>query len=203
MNKQKLFSFLSILGVIFVIALGVSYTKALKNRGDVIANKVEVPAALATQFGRVITKNRVEAMPKLNFLAPDGKSVSWSDFDGNYLLVNFWATWCAPCVVELPSLDRLQKRFEGKGLEVISVSIDHARTQEQVKKFIYNRNIGEFAGYYDAKGDIQRNLRMRGIPTSYLLDPKGNILHIFEGDANWSSSSAIAFFTSVLNQQNL
>lgn len=198
MSQQKITKLLSLMGVLFLIWLGVSYIMHVKNRGDVITAQIKVPESFARQFSRVVTKNRVEEMPSTPFLSPKGARTDWSDFDGNHVLVNFWATWCAPCVVELPSLDKLQKQFEGKGLDVIAVSIDTMRSPEDVKAFLYNRNIGEFAAYMDYESNVQKGIYMRGIPTSYLLDPKGNVLHIFEGDANWASPVASDFFTNLI-----
>jgi len=197
-RKQKLFSLLSLLGVIFAIWVVISYMRALDNRGDPIAHVVEVPDMFVAEFSRVITKNRFEEMPEVTFAAPDGAQVDWKDFDGNYTLVNFWATWCGPCVVELPSLGELQQRFDGQGLDVIAISIDVGKTHAQIKQYLQNRFIGDFAAYWDHQENIQKTIPMRGIPTTYLLGPKGNVLHIFEGDADWSDPVSIEFFDKLL-----
>lgn len=202
MNQQRFFSVLSTMGVIFIIFLGISYVRMMNTQGEVVVNKITVPDGFEREFGKVITKNRLSPMVEAYFLSPEGYRVGWQDFKGEYLLVNFWATWCAPCVIELPSLDTLQKKFSGEGLNIISVSLDTMRSQSQIKKFLYNRNIGEFAAYLDASGEVKKKIRMRGIPTSYLLDPDGNVLYMFEGDANWSSPEAISFFNLLLGQQN-
>lgn len=201
MNKQKLFQVLSTLGMIFMIALGVGYFQALKTRGDIVENKVIVSDNFSGEFSRVITKNRLNAMQEVSFLSPDGKQVSWDDFKGKYLLVNFWATWCPPCVVELPSLERLKKRFEAEGLEVIAISIDQGRSHDNIKEFLYYRNIDDFAAYFDNNKEIQSKIAMRGVPTTYLLDPEGNVTHIFEGDATWHSPSGLSFFKEILARE--
>lgn len=198
MNKQKLFRILSAMGVIFMIALGIGYFQAMKTRGDVIESQVAVPAGFSSQFSRVITKNRLTSMESVSFISPEAEQISWDKFRGKYLLVNFWATWCAPCVVELPSLQKLKERFKDEGLEVISVSIDQGRSHENIKEFLYYRNIDDFAAYFDNKMEIQSRITMRGIPTTYLLDPEGNVTHIFEGDASWHSPSGLAFFKEIL-----
>jgi thiol-disulfide isomerase/thioredoxin len=200
MNKQKLMSRLSLMGFVFIIVLGIGYYKQYQSRGEVIAKQIDVPASFARQFSRVIKKNRGQKVPSTPFMAPDGTKVDWSDFAGNYTLVNFWATWCSPCVIELPSIDKLQKRYDGKGLNVIAVSIDTMRGHNYITRFLDSRNIGPFAAHYDVNKNIQKTLSMRGIPTTYLLDSKGNILHIFEGDANWVSAGALEFFDALLNQ---
>lgn len=200
MDKRKFFSLLSLLGVVFTIALIVGYVRMVDTRGDVIANPVRPSAAFQNEFQRVITKKREWPMPDIRFYDPGGLHTNWKDFDGNYLLVNFWATWCAPCVVELPSLDDLREEFDGKGLEVIAISLDQQRSHDEIKRFLDNRGISEFAAHWDGEGHIQRAVRMVGLPTTYLLDPQGNILTIFEGDANWASGESVAFFNDLLDK---
>lgn len=199
MNKQRLFSFLSLLGLIFMAAVLIGYVVALDNRGKPIAHSVEVPDIFAAEFSRVVTKNRFEEMVPASFVDPKGQQIGWEVFDGQYLLVNFWASWCGPCVVELPSLEKLQKKFAGKGLEVIAISIDQGRNHAQIKEYLKNRYIGQFAAYWDDQENVQKSVYMRGIPTTYLLGPKGNVLHIFEGDADWADPVSIDFFSKLLN----
>ncbi len=200
MTKQKLFSTLSRLGTFFIIALMLGYFISFNNRGDVIVHKVDVPEDFSSQFSAVTLPNRAEPPPDISFLDPQGKERFWRDFKGEFLLVNFWATWCAPCVVELPSLDRLRQDLKGKGLNVIAISLDKQREHKEIISFLENRSIGDFAAYYDHSGMMERQLRLRGIPTSYLLDRSGNILTIFEGDADWHSPPAIAYFEEILTQ---
>lgn len=197
-KKQKLLNILSLIGLIFMIFLGFNYIKEYQGRGTLIQQQVDVPHEFARQFSRVIKKNRSETVPSTPFLNPDNQPIDWGDLQGEYMLVNFWATWCAPCVVELPSLDKLQKNYEGKGLNVIAVSLDTMRDHDFIKKFLDNRNIGTFAAHFDYAQNIQRNIKMRGIPTTYLFDPEGRLTHIFEGDAKWDSYSAQTFFNRLL-----
>jgi len=202
MKQRAFFKVMSFVGAMFALFLVSGYVKTLKTQGDIIENKITVPAAFSRQFSHVQTRNRYEAMPKATFMSPEGRRANWRVFQDKYLLVNFWASWCAPCVVELPSLDKLQQKFAGKGLEVIAVSMDTRRDQEQIKAFLFNRNIGDFAAYFDDAGEVHSAISMRGLPTTYLLGPKGNILYIFEGDASWDSPAAVEFFQSVLDQNS-
>ena len=200
MDKRKIFSILSVLGVLFAIALGISYVRMIDQRGEVIQNRVAVPDAIRREFFKVTSRVRAKSLPEANFQAPDGSVVSWDDFDGDYLLVNFWATWCAPCVVELPSLEKLKDKFEGKGMDVIAISLDFDRNQEQISRFLSNRSIGQFAAYWDHNKDFERAFKMIGLPTTYLLDPAGNLLYIFEGEANWNSHYFEDFFNDIISQ---
>ncbi len=198
MKTQKLFKVMSVMGVLFCLFIIISYFQMTQNRGDIMEGQIEVPRAFANDFSNIIVRKRAAEMPLATFLSPEGRRVNWETFDGNYLLVNFWATWCPPCVVELPSLNKLQLRYEDKGLNVIAVSLDTMRDQKFLKGFLINRGIGEFAAYHDDVEEVQKAIYMRGIPTSYLLSPKGEILYIFEGDADWSSTAAYQFFDDVI-----
>ncbi len=202
MQKQKFMTALSFLGFIFIVALAIGFFYTKQGRIELLKHQIDVPEDLQRQFGRVITKTIAEKPISTKFLTPQGDNVTWDNFKGKYLLVNFWATWCGPCVVELPSLDKLQSRFKNSDLGVIAVSLDQQRNHEYIKKFTYNRNIGEFAAYFDKYNEIKRNIRMRGIPTTYLLNPNGKILYIFEGDAEWDSPSSIEFFNTLLQKQD-
>lgn len=198
-NKNKVLNILTKLGLIFAIAMVITFIRSANEQGKPIENMVKVPRAFDRQFSNVVTKRRAEPIVDVSFLNPAGETVAFSDFKGEYLLVNFWATWCPPCVLELPSLGALAEKMDGKGLEIIAISLDAQRDQQSIRDFLYNRGIGEFAEYHDNQQTIQKNIYMRGIPTSVLLDPQGNILYVFEGDADWSSASALEFFRKLLN----
>lgn len=197
-KKERALKVFTYLGLVFVVVLGLSYLNAYKERGELIESQLEVPQEFARQFSRVIKNNRMQELPSTPFINHLGVSMDWPDLRGQHTLVNFWATWCAPCVIELPSLNELQKNYADKGLNVIAVSLDTMRGHDFIKAFLDNRNIGEFAAHHDYAKNIQNNITMRGIPTTYLIDPKGNLTHIFEGDADWSSHSARQFFNTLL-----
>lgn len=201
MNKQKIFNVLSIMGILFIISCAIGYAYHVDNKGAAFdPPPIEIPNLVAKQFSRVITKNRIESMPDAKFYDKNGDALSWHDYKGKYLLVNFWASWCSPCVVELPSLNELQNALPEDKIEVIAISIDRNKTPENLGEFLKNRNIGEFAAYMDTNREIENNITMRGIPTTYLLGPEGEIRYIFEGDANWNTPTFKEFFNLLLAQ---
>ena len=200
MNKRKIFNFLTLMGALFMLSVLAGYFYHINTRGELFQiTPLEVPDNFAREFSRVIIKNRAEPIPLAHFFDAQGNERDWQDYEGEYLLVNFWASWCSPCVVELPSLEKLKNRFSGKGVEVIAISLDRNKSMDQIKEFLKNRGIGNFAVYMDLDREVENNIFMRGIPTTYLLGPKGNIRYIFEGDANWDSPDSINFFERLLS----
>lgn len=157
--------------------------------------------AFAPQFKTLRIATEEKYIEDSAFLNPEGKEIGWQNFKGKYLLVNFWATWCGPCVRELPSLEKLRDQYAGSDLEIIAIAVDYNKDLKILQEFLDYREIGHFALYFDHQSDVRANVPMRGIPTSYLIDPKGQILYVFEGDADWVSPESIAFFEALLSQK--
>ena len=132
-----------------------------------------------------------EPVPKLGFRAKDGKDRNFPDFGGKIVLVNFWATWCGPCIREMPSLLRLQKARGGADFTVISLSQD-LRGWPVVTPFLEKNGLAELPVYVDQKTAISRAMKIKGLPTSILLDREGRELGRLAGHAEWDSREALA-----------
>jgi thiol-disulfide isomerase/thioredoxin len=132
-----------------------------------------------------------EPVPKLAFHAKDGKDRNFSDFSGKIVLVNFWATWCAPCIREMPSLLRLQKARGGDDFTVIGLSQD-LRGWPIVAPFLEKHGLADLPVYVDKATAISRGLKIPGLPTSILLDREGRELGRLAGHAEWDSPEALA-----------
>ncbi|MCB1530768.1 MAG: TlpA family protein disulfide reductase [Rhodospirillales bacterium] len=170
---------------------------------DIDSSSVAVPETLKHFAGRFhavrAAPRSLPPVPKLYFTGPEGQKRSLREFKGRYTLLNIWVSWCGPCVIELPSLEELKKHYEGKNLEVVAISVDSRRTISVLKEFLKTRGIDDFALNRDSRGEIQAHFSPRGIPISYLLGPDGRLLYTFEGDTNWVSPSALAFFDDLLD----
>lgn len=110
--------------------------------------------------------------PDFELTGIDGKSVSLAQFHGKVVLLNFWATWCAPCVSEMPSLQRLYQKYHDKGLEIVAVAVD---SPDQVKKFVQENGI-TFPVLLDPEGEIPPKLGISGFPETFFLDKNGNFV---------------------------
>lgn len=160
----------------------------------------EVVAAFSRSFNDLSVATEPKYLPDGAFFKVGGGEARFSDFAGKPTLVNLWATWCAPCVVELPSLQKLAEHYEGR-LNVIALSIEENKTQAEIADFLEKRMLSSFAGYVDKNGTILKNLGVAGIPTSFLIGSDGLILYRFQGDADWTSEESRAFFDALLLQK--
>lgn len=115
-----------------------------------------------------------------NFTYPDvnGKQVSLTDFKGKLVLVDIWATWCGPCVKEIPSLKKLEEEFHGKDVVFLSVSVDDDKDKEKWKKFIANEQLGGVQVFAARNSQIAKDYKVSGIPRFMLFDKSGNIIDI-------------------------
>lgn len=135
------------------------------------------------------------------FDAPDGKRVTMADFRGRAVLLNLWATWCAPCRAEMPALDRLQAQLGGDRFEVVTVNIDTARLERR-EAFWKETAIRHLTFYADPKADIFQTLKRAGkavgLPTTILIDAEGCELGVMAGPAEWDSDDAVRLVSAAL-----
>jgi peroxiredoxin len=115
------------------------------------------------------------------------------------VLLNIWATWCAPCRVEMPSIERLYRELGPRGLAVVAVSIDDPDTDDAIRDFA--RELGlTFEILHDAPGAIQRAYQTTGVPETFVIGPDGVIRKKVIGAADWASAANRALFASLLDE---
>lgn len=129
------------------------------------------------------------------FVDFDGSEYRLSDWRGKYVLVNFWATWCAPCRAEMPALDALQGEFGGDKFEVVTIAI---RSQKPgMERFFEQTNVTNLPLFIDEAQALSRNMGVLGLPITVLIDPEGQEIARVRGDAEWYSDSARAIIAAL------
>jgi thiol-disulfide isomerase/thioredoxin len=128
--------------------------------------------------------------PDVSFSTRDGETLRLRDFRGHVVLVNLWATWCAPCVQEMPSLDRLQAKL-GDDLTILAISEDR-RGAAAVDPFMTRVGLKSLATYLDPDTKATHAFGVDALPTSFLIDRDGRILGYLEGGAQWDSAAMVA-----------
>jgi thiol-disulfide isomerase/thioredoxin len=141
-------------------------------------------------------------LPNLAFTAGDGTARVLADFRGKTVLLNLWATWCAPCRKEMPALDELQTTFGGPRFEVVAINID-TRNLEKPREWLKDNKIANLAYYADEKAQVFQDLKRIGqavgMPTTLLIDAKGCQLGVLHGAAEWASLDAKALIKVALD----
>jgi thiol-disulfide isomerase/thioredoxin len=149
--------------------------------------RTDPPAAVPVGVGWA---GNPQAVPDLRFQDADGKPHQLSDFRGKVVLLNVWATWCAPCRKEMPALDRLQQALGGPDFQVLALSIDNGGTAI-VRRFYDEIGIKALGIYVDPTTEATGKLRTVGIPTTILLDREGRERWRKTGPAEWDSPEII------------
>jgi thiol-disulfide isomerase/thioredoxin len=136
-------------------------------------------------------------LPELAFTDAEGAPRSLADFRGRPLLVNLWATWCPPCVAEMPALDRLQAALGSEGLVVLALSSDRGG-KAQVAPFYARTGVNALGIWLDPRGAASRAVGARGLPTTLLVDRAGREVGRLEGEAAWDHPDWVARLRQLL-----
>lgn len=149
----------------------------------------------------LIVPDALTALPELGFNGDDGAPLTVADFNGKVILLNLWATWCAPCREEMPALDRLQSTMGSDRFEVVAVNVD-TRNPEKARGFLDEIGVTDLTFYADNSMKIFRDLRTYGrafgMPTTVLIDEAGCELGTMAGPAEWDSRDALELIRAAM-----
>ena len=134
--------------------------------------------------------------PGFAFPGLDGKMVRLSDHLGKVVLVNIWATWCPPCVDEMPSMEKLYQEFKDRDFEILAVSIDADGTGV-VAPFMLKYKL-TFPALIDSEGSIRESYRVTGVPESFIIDQQGILVKKIIGAADWSTPDVFRYIDNML-----
>ncbi|GGG52426.1 hypothetical protein GCM10010964_44490 [Caldovatus sediminis] len=129
-------------------------------------------------------------VPELRFVRGDGRAAALGEFRGRAVLLNLWATWCVPCRVEMPALDRLQAALGGAEFEVVALSLDRGGPPA-VEAFYREVGLRALGAYADPTGEASRALGAVGIPTTLLIDREGREVARKIGPAEWDGPEMV------------
>lgn len=130
------------------------------------------------------------AVPEVRFSTPDGTVRTLADYAGQGVVLNLWATWCVPCVAEMPALDALARLVASDGVAVLALSSDRGGAPP-VERFYRDKGIQTLPVLLDSRGDAARALGARGIPTTLLIDRAGKERGRLEGAADWAGADFV------------
>ncbi|HEY0145919.1 MAG: TlpA disulfide reductase family protein [Methylovirgula sp.] len=195
-----------------IIALGlvVMFIYGMKGwRRNEAASAASCPAAHAIaarlaplvhgEVAALAIDSNPQPMPALTFIGPDGKPTTLAAFKGRNVLLNLWATWCVPCRMEMPSLDKLQGARGSDDFSVVAVNIDTAKL-DRPKAFLKEIGVKNLSFYADNSANIFSTLKQEGkvlgLPTTILVAKDGCDIGTMAGPAKWDSPDALSLISA-------
>jgi len=125
------------------------------------------------------------------FVNENGAPASVADFAGKVTVLNLWATWCPPCLKEMPALNELQAALKDSGAQVVTVAVQSGG-RAKAKDFLKENMLYELPAYADERNALPREVGILGLPTTLILDPQGREIGRVQGDAEWNAPEAEA-----------
>lgn len=162
------------------------------------AGPTDLSSVKKASFAKLEVLTTPRPAPLLTFQGPDGKVTSLAELKGKVVVANLWATWCAPCKVEMPTLSRLAATYQGQPVAVVAISIDKPDKEVEAKAFMARNRPLEF--YWDPSGGFPFLIQppAQGLPTTLIIDKKGMERARLPGEADWSSAEATELVRQLL-----
>lgn len=151
------------------------------------------------------TVDLINVLPKTFPIVPvtfndvDGKTIDFSQFKGKIIMVNMWATWCPPCVRELPAIERLATKFKAEDFVLLPISID-AEGKQQVQPFLNSLGMPNFNSYYDQPQSLGDVFPLDTIPATFILDQQGQLIAFVRSYVDWDDAKAISLIQGFIDK---
>ena len=162
----------------------------------ILAGPVHALDRVPDELAKLKPENTPAAAPAVAFSDGTGKRHMLSEFKGRYVLVNLWATWCGPCVRELPALAGLGAKIPADRLKVLAVNVGRSDAKETAA-FLKAHHADALGVWRDSNIALMRSFKAYGLPTSVLIDPEGREVARAVGAADWDAPAAIAYFRAL------
>ncbi|SDC67797.1 TlpA disulfide reductase family protein [Ruegeria marina] len=162
------------------------------------ADRTEIEALRDGDMKKLIVLPERRAVSQVPFQLADGAGeATLGDYRGKVVLLNFWATWCAPCRKEMPQLSALQTDLGGESFEVLTIATGR-NSPAGIQKFLGEIGVDNLPRHQDPKQALAREMAVIGLPVTVLIDADGMEVARLIGDADWNSDSARAIITAVI-----
>lgn len=176
------------------------YTALVMGANLAHADMTEISALRAGDMNKLNFHSTAKTTSEQAYIKTDGSEGKLSDHTGKTVLLNFWATWCAPCRKEMPMLSDLQSELGGDHFEVLIIATGR-NALPAMKKFFEEIDVDNLPLHRDPKQKIARDMGVLGLPITVILNPEGEEIARLRGDADWSSDSAKNILRAVIDAQ--
>ena len=181
------------------VMLALVYTALAVGANPSFAQGVDIAALRDGDMKKLVVHDAPVATSTVAFdLADDAGPATLEDWNGKYVLINFWATWCAPCRKEMPQLNALQKEFGGDDFEVLTIATGR-NSPEGIIRFFEEAGVDSLPRHQDPKQALASQMGIFGLPISVIMDRDGKEIARLRGDADWSSDSARSIIKALID----
>ena len=132
----------------------------------------DVPLNYLVKNENLVINENLRSISPVIFEDSEGRQINLKDYQGNLIIINFWATWCAPCKEEMPSLDELSQNKKFRNLEILAVNMEKPNTTK-TKNFFEKIKIKKLSIFFDKDLNFVKEFKLRGVPTTILINKKG------------------------------
>ena len=193
MKKPLIFAAAAVIGIAggLYLALGQGESPAVETRDFAAFEAMREGDMLKLQFG-------ADRGSDVTFTSDDGEDITLAAYEGQHVVLNFWATWCAPCRKEMPHLSELQTEFGGDDFQVVTVATG-VNQRPAMQRFLAEIGVDNLPLHTDGNSALARDMGVIGLPVTLILDPQGQEIARLIGDADWASENAKAILTAIIN----
>lgn len=142
---------------------------------------------------------KTEMAPDLVLKSLSGKKVNLKDYRGKWVFLNFWATWCPPCIDEMPAMEQFYRKFKEKNLTMLAVSIDKGGP-EKVKAFVKEGKF-TFEVFHDPESEASAKFGVFSLPSTFVINPKGEVVAQAKGGREWTDPAIIDYFKDLMERK--
>ncbi len=180
-----------------IVKSAVVYTALSLMANAAVAEGTDISALRSGDMMKLTIHSAPISASDDTFTAETGEELSISDFSGQIVLMNFWATWCAPCREEMPSLSALQSELGGADFAVVTIATG-PNPAPAMARFMDEEGIDNLPLHTDLRQQFARSMGVMGLPVTVILDRNGQEIARLQGDADWASDSARAIFAALI-----
>ncbi|EIE52517.1 redoxin [Salipiger aestuarii] len=179
------------------LALALLYTAAAALANPATADIASADALRDGDMKKLNFHSEAKPAGDADFTTFEGAPLNLTDWRGKWVLVNFWATWCAPCRKEMPALAELQRDLGGDSFEVVTIATGR-NPPPAMQQFFDEIGVDNLPLHRDPKSGLARQMGVLGLPISVILNPDGDEVARLQGDADWQSDSARAVLSALI-----
>lgn len=183
-----------------LFAKTVLYTALMLFANAAVADNAALEALREGDMRKLVFHSKPKTLPDVAFSDIDGNELSLADYQGKWVLLNFWATWCAPCRAEMPTLSNLETQLGGDDFTVLTIATGR-NPPPAIKRFFTEASIENLPTHIDPRQALSRPMAVLGLPVTIVINPEGQEIARLTGDAVWDDENAVTLIKAMISSE--